>query len=222
MKPISDKMVAVLNEMRHRLLNGMDVANGLECYVNTSGWKKYLKDPNLWIAKNTAWLELIDPQPGDSLYDIGAGCGFFMYLARELRGCRITGCDVDITVQKVFAIMKLALGVYDEVDEGCVTPWKPLPCQGRYDWITSLAIAFSGGWQVEEHRWFLRAVGEQLADGGSALLIFSAPAIQKPGVAALCKSVNARLDDKGKPWIIRATKEALMNVPVEPKPEGRK
>ncbi len=117
------------------------------------------------IAKYERVLQILQPQPGQSILELGCGWGGFAEYAAMTRGVNITGITLS-TEQLGFARERIAnAGLVGQVDLQLVDYRDVL---GRYDFVVSIEMFEAVG----ERYWptFFRTVHARLKPGGRALV----------------------------------------------------
>jgi len=198
-------------ELLRRIEISRRILVGVPGWCDTDGWQMYVNAPARHIAKAAIACKRLKMPHGGSIYDIGVGCGYLLYLCREWYGCTVAGCDVNIYYQKMFAVTRLALGLWDCVEDRRIQPMQPLGITGRYDRITSTSASFSRGWTEPEHRCLLGQLPHILTADGCAFLTFSGKDFEKPDIAALYAELNTMpaATQRIRPWDVLVTRERL-------------
>ncbi|MBI1326502.1 MAG: hypothetical protein GC136_02560 [Alphaproteobacteria bacterium] len=143
----------------------------------------------------------LDKMPFSRALDIGAGFGYFPYIAK-FYGCDVTALDIPEEplydeVMKYFGVPKI---------HHTIKPFEPLPKpEMPYDLITGFQIMFNATnpwkrefWGAEEWRFFLKDITEnQLSAGGRLYLELNYPQRFKggysPEIEAVFKEFGAKI-----------------------------
>lgn len=135
-------------------------------------WPKYL-DLNRWIDINIRRVERLDLDldPPKRILDLGAGAGYFGYIAQRL-GHQVTGLDIDDV--PMFGNLTKLLGIKRVIWQ--IQPFSPLPDLGeKFDLITAFQVCFnrhkhSDIWGIPEWNFFLDDLARHLTTNGQVWL----------------------------------------------------
>jgi hypothetical protein len=138
---------------------------------------KYVDDVQSNLRRLFLCFDLLDPRPGSSVFEIGPGNCFFLFMCRELRGCRVAGVD-KITDkdkgqgQNTFRLFREHFGLADAIKAQFVEGMKPVDFGRRYDAIVATRAHFNRDWQESAYRFWLRDCYEHLQPEGKLLVHF--------------------------------------------------
>ena len=135
-------------------------------------WPKYL-DLDRWIDINIRRVRRLDLDlsPPQRILDLGAGTGYFVYIAKLL-GHDVVALDIDDV--PMFGDITRLLGVPRVIWQ--IQPFTPLPDLGKkFDLITAFQICFnshkqSNLWGISEWKFFLNDLSSHLRPDGRVWL----------------------------------------------------
>ena len=117
------------------------------------------------IAKYERMLRVLDPQPGETILELGCGWGGFAEHAARTRGVHVTGVTLSIA-QREFAVDRIARAKLDHLVDLQLIDYRDI--RGQFDYIVSIEMFEAVG----ERYWptFFRTVHERLKPGGRAMI----------------------------------------------------
>jgi len=113
----------------------------------------------------------LDRMPPQSIFDLGSGAGYFLFVNRVLGH---SGLGLDVDDCPLFREMFELFGLQRVIHR--VEKFRPLPETGaQYNWITAFSISFSRGlqstaWGIQEWDYFLQDAKRHLLPGGRIYL----------------------------------------------------
>ncbi|MCB1888208.1 MAG: class I SAM-dependent methyltransferase [Rhodocyclaceae bacterium] len=110
-------------------------------------------------------LARLDPQPGDTILEIGCGWGGFAELAATTRGCRVMGLTLS-REQLDYARRRAQRGGFAHLAEFALCDYRDV--RGQYDHIVSIEMVEAVGERFWP-QWF-EQLAERLKPGGKALV----------------------------------------------------
>jgi SAM-dependent methyltransferase len=154
--------------------------------------RQAITDPQLLEAK---WLRnrpnlfgnyfqkycLIDPPLGSSIFDLGCGPGYLLWICKNLGQCKIQG--LDSKDRDDLRTLWHELEIEPVIQIGRIKAHKSLDLAGRYDVISSTYVCFNhtGGqpWDAAAYIYFLEDVNRYLMPNGFLYLLFNHPIDQE-------------------------------------------
>jgi SAM-dependent methyltransferase len=150
---------------------------------------KYIDDVDDHLRRLVHSFEILDPKPGSSVFEIGPGNCYFLFLCRELRGCRVAGVDIKQeglpASQKsdknpswelskyAYQHFRKHFGLEDVITHQVICGNQPIDFGGHYDAIVATRAVFNRGWGEAEYRFWLRDCHEHLRPEGRLLFYFN-------------------------------------------------
>jgi hypothetical protein len=147
---------------------------------------KYIDDVDSHLRRLVQCFELLNPRPGSSVFEIGPGSCYFLFMCRELRGCRVAGVDwiEDEAADRkkalrmpyhdlqkhAFRLFREHFGLDDVVQHQVVKGLQPIDFGGRYDAIVATSAMFNRGWGEESYRFWLRDCHQHLEPEGRLMI----------------------------------------------------
>jgi len=113
----------------------------------------------------------LDRMPPQSIFDLGSGAGYFLFVNGVLGH---SGLGLDVDDCPLFREMFELFGLRRIIHR--IEKFRPLPETGaRYNWITAFSISFSRGsrstaWEIQEWDYFLQDAKRHLLPGGRIYL----------------------------------------------------
>jgi hypothetical protein len=121
-------------------------------------------------------FDLLNPPEGSSVFDIGPGNCFLLYLCRQLRGCEVAGIDMiagDGYGKHAFRLFREQFGLADAIRHHVVRAYQPIDFAGRYHAIVATAAMFNDGWREAEYRFWLKDCFDHLLPQGRLMMHFN-------------------------------------------------
>jgi hypothetical protein len=142
---------------------------------------KFIDDVHTHLHRLYWSFNLLNPREGSSVFEIGPGHCYLLFMCRELRGCRVAGVDVmrgeAIGYRKqaryIYRLFRQHFGLQDTVKHHGVAKFKPIPFGGRYDYIVATRAVFNGGWREQEYRFWLTDCYNHLRPEGKLMIHFN-------------------------------------------------
>jgi len=150
--------------------------------TNISLGRKYIKSPIKYIKKNKALYDLLGVRPGSSVFEIGPGVGYFLYICKEFGGCyvraidsrQIPGKNILYDQNSIYDSTLKELSIFDKVDTQCVQPAKKVSFYNKkYNYIVAIGGSFIRNWTIKDHKFFIKNCRNNLLLGGKILLQFN-------------------------------------------------
>jgi SAM-dependent methyltransferase len=142
---------------------------------------KYIDDVGPHLRRLFRSFDLLGPAVGSSVFEIGTGHCYFLFLCRELRGCRPAGVDVlegstsasKAQARFAYRLFRKHFGLEDAIRHHVVEGHKPIDFRGQYDYIVATRATFNRGWGEGEHRFWLHDCYDHLRPGGKLAVHFN-------------------------------------------------
>jgi hypothetical protein len=167
-------------------------------WVEERGFK-YVDDVEDHLRRLFRAFDTLDPPQGSSVFEIGPGNCYLLFMCREMQGCRVAGVDWKLaegpaavnTAEKPLwelglyaqGLFRRQLGMEEAVRHQVVREFEPVDFRGRYDAIVATHTAFNVGWGVDAYRYWLRDSYEHLNPDGRLMVAINE--IQPAVLAAL-------------------------------------
>jgi hypothetical protein len=155
-------------------------------FWSEEGGYKYIDDVEDHLRRLFHCLDLLDPRPGSSIFEIGPGSCYFLFLCRELRGCRVSGIDwiedeiADTKkalrmpfhdLQKyAFGLFRHHFGLENVVRHQVVKGNQPIAFGSRHDAVVATHAMFNRAWREDKYRYWLRDCYHHLEPGGKLMI----------------------------------------------------
>ena len=175
-------------EPEYKLVGGAVKRRGAPFWSPKGGFK-YIDDVKHHLRRLFRCFDALDPREGSSVFEIGPGSCYFLFMCRELRGCRVAGVDWkwDDTQgfgtvkrmpyhniqQDAFQQFREHFGMEDLIRHQVVEAYRPIDFGGSYDGIVATRAMFNQGWGQSEYRFWLRDCYQHLRPGGQLLVHFN-------------------------------------------------
>ena len=171
-----------------------DYHDGVATLRHSAFWSreqgyKYIDDIEEHLRRFFQCLDLLNPRQGDSVFEIGPGNCYFLFMCRELCGCRVAGVEwkegampgkkkaktMPFHDLKMYAyqLFRDQFGLEDVVRHQIVTAYQAVAFDGRHDAIVATRAMFNCHWGEGEYRYWLRDCHEHLAPGGRLMVHFN-------------------------------------------------
>lgn len=150
---------------------------------------KYVDDVEEHLERFFQCLDLLNPRQGSSVFEIGPGNAYFLFMCRELCGCRVAGVEWKEGVllgkkkpkQMPFHDLKMytyqlfreLFGLEEVVTHQIVEGYKPVNFGGQYDAIVATRAMFNCHWGEGEYRYWLRDCYQHLHPEGRLMIHFN-------------------------------------------------
>ncbi len=172
-------------------------AEALRCgpfWVEERGYK-YIDDVEDHLRRLFRSFHLLNPRAGSSVFEIGPGNCYLLFMCRELRGCRVAGVDWKLgqaaqpgkpfqeLAQYAHALFRAQFGLEEAVRHQIVEAYQPIEFGGRYDAIVATHTAFNQGWGEGEYHFWLRDCYQHLQPEGRLLIALNK--VEPAALAAL-------------------------------------
>jgi SAM-dependent methyltransferase len=175
-------------EPGYKYINGVALRRRCPFWSEERGFK-YIDDVDDHLRRLSRSLEFLNPQGGSSVFEIGPGSCFFLFICRELRGCQVAGIDwkrddessdekatrmpFHELQQYAFRLFRERLGLEGVVKHQVVTRYQPIEFDGHYDHIVATRAMFNHGWGEREYRFWLRDCYQHLRPDGKLMVHFN-------------------------------------------------
>jgi cyclopropane fatty-acyl-phospholipid synthase-like methyltransferase len=142
--------------------------------VNGPSQYKWLAYPDRFVQQSRECIGLAGTQRGETIFDIGCGPGYLLWICRERLGCHVRGCD-PLRRAPIYTELYESLKLTDCITSHVSTIEEPIPkTDAKYDvifatWITWIGF---GNWSPDELSRYLRACLDHLRPRGRMLLRF--------------------------------------------------
>jgi hypothetical protein len=153
------------------------VADARRLFWNEERGYKYIDDVKQHLGRLFWSFERLDPLEGTSVFEIGPGNCYFLFMCRELRACRPAGIDVkhsigsfDVQATYAFGLFRKHFGMEDAIRHQVVQGHRPIDFRGEYDYIVATRAMFNLGWREAEYRFWLRDCYEHLRPEGRLMV----------------------------------------------------
>ncbi len=181
--PVYDALMEIFHERRNAgdpsaLDFNLGVANargelGSDGGPQAAAPIKYVRYPKFHVQKNHCFLEHMSFLSGKKVYEIGVGPGYLFLLLKELVGCKIYGCDIDVETMEVYRRIRNSLGIQELVREHRITYNQDLGIESNTEAVIAFWTVFCKKWDVAEHEWFLNECRRQLVGEKVVILRFN-------------------------------------------------
>ncbi len=147
---------------------------------------KYVDDVEDHLHRLFRGFDMLDPPEGSSVFEIGPGNCYLLYMCREMRGCRVAGVDwkleespaavkaVDKPLRNlglyIQGLFRRQLGMEEVVRHQVVRAFEPIDFRGRYDAIVATHTAFNVSWGVDAFRYWFKDCYEHLNPCGRLMI----------------------------------------------------
>jgi hypothetical protein len=147
---------------------------------------KYIDDVEHHLRRLFRAFDLLNPERGSSVFEIGPGNCYFLFMCRDLRGCQTAGVDwiddaraVDGNdlekpyrelAQYAHRLFRQHLGLNDVIRHQVVRAYEPIDFGGQHDYVVATRAAFNRDWGPEEHRFWLTDCCQHLRPGGKLIV----------------------------------------------------
>jgi hypothetical protein len=147
---------------------------------------KYIDDVEDHLRRVFKAFDLLNPDPGSSVFEIGPGTCYFLVLCRGLRGCRVNGVDwiendaadgeqgmrmpYHELQKHAFGLFRTHFGLESAVRHQVVKAYEPIAFGGGHDAIVATRAMFNHGWGKGEYRYWLNDCFRHLNPGGKLMV----------------------------------------------------
>ncbi len=176
-------------------------------YVNKTELDDNLKFIKLYknlIQRDLDLLKLINPK--GEIYEIGPGACYFLYLCRNINGCKINGIDLE---SPIFRIVRKNLNI-DNINETRVTAFRKIPFVGQYDFIVTFLTMFNSGWGKDAHKFWLSDCANHLNEKGKIIIHFNKRTFHKE-IQSIYYDIGKEISN----LMFLINKEQIQNVSLE-------
>jgi len=165
---IKDEMLAASERV---LIKNPSYLDGNPPFANPMS--KYVRNASAHIKRIKAKYDLLDIKNKSRVFEIGPGVGYFLYICRELSNCKVIG--VDLRFEDVYLDMINELSIRDEVKLQTINSMNVINFYNtKYDYIVALGGSFIRGWELKDHKFFIKNCMDNLLADGKILLQFNA------------------------------------------------
>ena len=194
------KQKLIEKEKEQRIQYGDDIEKRAGLWYKERGYK-YIDDVDYHLRRFFQCLDLLAPRHGGSVFEIGSGNCFFLFMCRELRGCRVAAVDWkrdedDLTGNKdpekklyrdlkkyAYHLFREYFGLQDVIKHQIVHGNKPIEFGGEYDYIVATRATFNRHWREKEYRFWLDDCYRHLRPGGNLMIALNK--VEPKSLAAL-------------------------------------
>ncbi len=148
---------------------------------------KYIDDADYHINRLMQYFDILNPKEGSSVFEIGTGQCYLLFMCRELRGCRVAGIewkydDEDSGIKDpekkpyrdlkkyAYHLFREYLSLEDVIRHFIVEGYKPIDFGGSYDAIIATRATFNRHWREGEYRYWLKDCYEHLNPEGRLMI----------------------------------------------------
>jgi SAM-dependent methyltransferase len=179
---------AAAEEPGYKYVNGVKKPRRSPFWSRERGYK-YIDDVDDHLRRLVRSFEILDPREGSAVFEIGPGNCYFLFLCRELRGCRVAGVDIKPEgmggamepgknrsrelSKYAYQMFREHFGLEDVIRHQVVAANQPIDFGGRYDYLVATRAAFNRGWGEAEYRFWLRDCYEHLRPDGKLMFYFN-------------------------------------------------
>jgi hypothetical protein len=176
------------NEPEFKVVDGVLKPRRSPFWSRKRGFK-YIDDADEHLGRLVRSFELLDPRPGSSVFEMGPGNCYFLFLCRELRGCRVAGVDLkeddrpasekpwknaSRELSKVaYRLFREHFGLEDAVRHQAVEAYQSVAFGGVRDYIVATRGVFNRGWREPEYRFWLADCYRHLGPDGKLMVHFN-------------------------------------------------
>lgn len=167
----------------YKIIDGVQKLRCGPFWVEERGYK-YIDDVEDHLRRLFRSFDLLSPGQGSSVFEIGPGNGYFLFMCRELGGCQVAGVDWKLeegtgnTAAKPFqdlaqyahARFREYFDLEECVRHQIVEAYQPVDFRDRYDAIVATHTAFNKGWGEDAYRYWLRDCYEHLHPEGRLMI----------------------------------------------------
>ena len=171
-----------------------DYRDGVATRRHSAFWSqeqgyKYIDDVEEHLRRFFQCLDLLNPHEGSAVFEIGPGNCYFLFMCRELCGCRVAGVEWKEGVLpgkkkaktmpfhdlKMYAyqLFREQFGLEEVIRHQIVEAYQPVAFGGRYDAIVATRAMFNCHWGEGEYRYWLRDCHDHLQPGGRLMVHFN-------------------------------------------------
>jgi len=157
------------------------IKQALDALLNGPSQYKWLADAQRYVQQSRELVGLAGVRPGDTVYDIGCGPGYVLWICRERLGCVVEGCD-PLRGGPIYKELYEALHLGQCITAHASTIEQPLPpTSTRFDvifatWITWIGF---GNWSEAEFSRYIGGLMTYLRPHGRILLRFEESRFQE-------------------------------------------
>lgn len=134
---------------------------------------RFLLQPEENIRRAREWIRHLAPEPSRTVFEIGPGCCYLLYLLREESNCAVAGIDAAFAKTVVYGTMRALLGLNEVVREHRVKPFMEIPFDGVYDFIIATGTVFHNRFTRDADRFWLSDCNAHLSPSGRMLIGFN-------------------------------------------------
>jgi SAM-dependent methyltransferase len=155
-------------------------------FWSEEGRYKYIDDVDVQLQRLFQCFDLLNPRRESSVFEIGPGSCYLLFMCRELGGCRVAGIDwieneaADSNrafrmpfhgLQKyAFGLFRKEFGLEGAIRHQVVKGNQPIVFDGCYDAIIANHAMFNRAWRESKYRFWLRDCYEHLKPGGKFMI----------------------------------------------------
>jgi hypothetical protein len=157
LKILARKSLKETNELIEKnLLLKSEIVNNL----------KFLKNYHNNINRSVEYFNITNFQ--GSIFEIGPGSCYFLYLCKQINKCSVSGVDLE---SPIFKICQKNLSI--DIKEYSVCAFKTIPFEKKHNYIVSFLTMFNSGWGISAHKFWLEDCLNYLKDEGEIILHFN-------------------------------------------------
>jgi hypothetical protein len=196
-KIVKEKLMA--REKEQNISYGEDIEKRAGLWYKKRGYK-YIDDAEYHINRFFQYFDMLNPAAGSSIFEIGTGQCYLLFICRELRGCRVAGVDWKYDDEDhegkdpgkapyrdlkkyAYHLFREQFGLEDVIRHFIVEGYKPTDFGGRYDTIIATRATFNRHWKEGEYRYWLKDCYEHLNPDGRLMIALNK--VEPDALAAL-------------------------------------
>lgn len=194
---VKEKLMA--KEREQNIHYSPDIEKRAGLWYKERGYK-YIDDVDYHVNRFLQYFDLLNPKEGSSVFEIGTGQCYFLFMCRELRGCRVAGVDWKHDDEEsaikdpekqpyrdlkkyAYHLFREAFGLEDAIKHFIVEGYQPIDFGGRYDYIVATRATFNRHWHEGEYRYWLKDCYEHLNPDGALMIALNK--VEPDALAAL-------------------------------------
>jgi hypothetical protein len=183
------KQALMAKEKEYNISYSEDIEKRAGLWYKTRGYK-YIDDVDYHLDRFFEYFDLLNPREGSAVFEIGTGNCYFLFMCRELRGCRVAGAewkydDEDTGLKDpekkpfrdlkkyAYQLFREHFGLEDVIQHQIVEGYKPIDFGGQRDYIVATRATFNRLWGPGEYRFWLRDCYEHLNPDGKLMIVLN-------------------------------------------------